>query len=273
MRRTVTDLLAQVARPRSATIKFLAIGFVVFIILTWTSFSVSHSSRLSLSRYSPFGSRKSPSSSETFGSGHPIDLLIAKAEEQYEDYMRRQTRDVQAGAKAYRERRGRHPPPGFEAWYNFAASNNAVIVEDFFDQIYDDIAPFWGLPAPQIREESKRFELTISIRNGTATTGSEWFWCKIWHDMISTIADQLPDMDIAVNGMDESRLVVPWETINEYMDSERKTRQMLPPAQMEQTYSGAADTDAKGDEERLNTEWDGQRTLTHSKHIRFSTNR
>jgi hypothetical protein len=31
---------------------------------------------------------------------------------------------------------------------------------------------------------------------------------------------------------------------------------------MEQTYSGAADVDAKGDQERLNTEWDGTRTFT-----------
>lgn len=169
-----------------------------------------------------------PDVSETPGAGHPIDSLIRVAEAKFNGVMAKESHSLAEAAKAYRERRGRHPPPGFKAWYEFAKANDALIIEDFWDQIYHDLNPFWGIDAARIRKEAWDYEMTINIRNGNASAESDWFWTQIWLDMIKTIEHLLPDMDIALNAMDEPRLVVPWEEINGYMEKEKKTRSFAP---------------------------------------------
>jgi hypothetical protein len=39
-------------------------------------------------------------------------------------------------------------------------------------------------------------------------------------------------MDLALNAMDEPRIVAPWEEIDKYMETERATRKMAPPKQV-----------------------------------------
>lgn len=159
---------------------------------------------------------------------HPIDQLIKVADKDFEDLLAKESNTLAEAAQAYRKRRGRHPPPGFDKWYEFAKENDAVIVEDFFDQIYHDLNPFWGLEPSSIRDEAAGYEMVISIRNGNASAESDWFWTQIWLDMIQTIEHLLPDMDIALNAMDEPRLVVPWEDINAYMKKEKQSRILNP---------------------------------------------
>jgi len=160
---------------------------------------------------------------------HPIDTLIAAAEETFEDLLMKESYDLPSAAAEYRKRRGRHPPPGFDDWFKFAQENRAVMVEDFFDQIYHDLGPFWGLPPSTMRKESWDFDMTIKVRNHNATADADWFWTQIWLNLTQTIEHLLPDMDLALNAMDEPRIVVPWEQINEYMEIERKTRKMPKP--------------------------------------------
>lgn len=163
---------------------------------------------------------------------HPIDTLIAAAELEFNNVLKKESHDLKTAAAVYRERRGRHPPPGFDEWFKFAQDNNAVIVEDFFDQIYHDLNPFWGLPAKVMRKEGWDHEMAINIRDKKATAGSDWFWAVIWLNMTRTIEHMLPDMDFPLNAMDEPRIVVPWEQITEYMDIERKERAMPPPSEV-----------------------------------------
>lgn len=163
------------------------------------------------------------SSSSAPKGNHPIDKLIHDAQNTFADLISNESKSLEQAAAAYRKRRGRHPPPGFDKWYEFARGNNAVIVEEFFDQIYHDLQPFWGMPAPLLRKEANEFEMRINIRNGVAGTGSDWFWTQIWLNLIKTIEQYLPDMDLALNPMDEPRLVVPWEDIQGYMQKADKT--------------------------------------------------
>lgn len=163
---------------------------------------------------------------------HPIDSLIKVADASFNDMLAKQSHTLEEAAAAYRKRRGRHPPPGFREWYNFAAEHNAVVVEDFWDQIYHDLNPFWGMDNKIMRKEAWDFEMTINVRNGNASAKSDWFWTQIWLKMIKTIEVYLPDMDIALNAMDEPRLVVPWEDISAYMEKEKKSRVFWPPKQV-----------------------------------------
>jgi hypothetical protein len=160
---------------------------------------------------------------------HPITTLIEGAEVAFEDLLRKESHDLKSAAAAYRTRRGRHPPPGFDAWYDFAEDNGAVMVEDFFDQIYHDLGPFWGVEPKVMRKEAWDYEMTINIRNQNASAGSGWFWTQIWLDLTKTIQHLLPDMDLALNSMDEPRIAVPWEDINGYMEKERASRKMAHP--------------------------------------------
>ena len=171
------------------------------------------------------------------GSAHPIDTLIEGAEKTYDELLKKESHDLKAAAEQYRARRGRHPPPGFDQWFKFAQENKAVMVEDFFDQIYHDLGPFWGLPANVMRREAADYEMTISIRDGNASSTSEWFWTQIWLNMTQTIEHLLPDMDIPLNAMDEPRILAPWEEVNLLMNRERETRNMPPPGEVIQEFS------------------------------------
>lgn len=159
-------------------------------------------------------------------SKHPIDDLVEGAEKKLQDLLSHESKDIKSAAARYRERRGRHPPPHFDKWFAFAQKHNAIIVEEFFDQIYHDIGPFWGQAPAQLRRDASRYEMLIKIRNGKASSGSDWFWTKIWLEMIQTIQGDLPDMDLALNAMDEPRILLPWEDINGYMEKERASRNM-----------------------------------------------
>lgn len=167
---------------------------------------------------------------------HPIDRLISTANQQFDDMMRHESHTLSAAAAAYRARRGRHPPPGFDQWYTFATERKAVVVEDFWDQIYHDLEPFWALSAAELRRGAWDYEMTINVRSGVATAQSDWFWTQIWLNMVQTVAHLLPDMDIALNAMDEPRLVVPWEKMNEYVNKAGATKGMVPAKEAENTF-------------------------------------
>ncbi|KAK0724308.1 glycosyltransferase family 90 protein [Lasiosphaeris hirsuta] len=176
-----------------------------------------------------WGTSRTPPAAQLATGTHPIDVLIREAEKSFSSKLSKESRSLSAAAAAYRKRRGRHPPPGFKEWYAFAKERKAVMVEDFWDQIYHDLEPFWALKPARIRKDAWDFEMRISVRDGKASSGSDWFWTKIWLSLIQTIEHLLPDMDLALNAMDEPRLVVPWEQINEYMAAAAKSKSLDDP--------------------------------------------
>lgn len=149
---------------------------------------------------------------------HPIDDLIETANEDFQRLILKQTSNITEAANAYRRRRGRHPPPRFDVWFEFAQSKNAVIIEDLFDRIYDDLTPFWAIAPSKIRNAGASWPEVISIRNRALTVQKDKrYRIELWHDMLKRIAKYLPDVDLAFNTMDESRLFVPSETIDSYV--------------------------------------------------------
>lgn len=167
---------------------------------------------------------------------HPIDRLMRDADARFDAMLSHESRSIAEAASRYRERRGRHPPLGFDVWYDYARANDAVVVEEFWDQIYHDLEPFWALDPRQIRKEARDFEMTINVRNGSASSSSDWFWTVIWVDMLQHIEQVLPDMDIPLNAMDEPRIVTPWEQMNEYMAEAAKTRKLFDPKEAVKTF-------------------------------------
>ncbi|KAJ6091715.1 hypothetical protein N7467_003684 [Penicillium canescens] len=160
---------------------------------------------------------------------HPIDALIETAEAELEGLLANESGDLASAAKRYRSRHGRHPPPGFTEWFKFAKSKNALIIEEFFDQIYHDLSPYWAIEPKELRRQTRSVPTRIVLRDKVAkiVTDEQRPWMDIWHSLVETLQGRLPDLDMPINVMDETRLVVPWETINEYMDKEGSSKAIL----------------------------------------------
>jgi hypothetical protein len=173
-------------------------------------------------------STSTTTSRPTSSSSHPIDQFIGRADKTFEELFKKQTHDLEGADDGYRKARGRHPPPGFDAWYNFASERDAVIIEELWNQIYKDLGPFWAVLPGQIRADASAFNMVVNVHNGTAEANAGWFWHVIWAKVIDTIAQHLPDMTLPVNSIDEPRLFVPWEDIAANIEVEAQTRRIPP---------------------------------------------
>jgi hypothetical protein len=169
---------------------------------------------------------------------HPIVSLIARANADFEDLQQKETFDLASAAHRYREKRGRHPPPGFGKWWKYASNNGAVMIEELWDQIYDDLNPLWGLDPKEMLRDIRAQDQLVMVRNGKATYIGDHFWIPIWQKLVNAVARDLPDMDLAMNPMDEPRLLVPWENIKKNVEKEQEERQINPVGEVVQHFSG-----------------------------------
>lgn len=134
----------------------------------------------------------------------------------------------------YRRKYGRHPPPGFRAWYQFARDKNVYNIDDF-EQIMDDLRPFWGVEPAVIRSLAAH----MSEDESNGISGLHIRDKKIWKltnpnwrvetlaKMVEQFVQYLPDMDIAMNRLDQPRVVVPWDDMQALLAAEAKSRHIL----------------------------------------------
>jgi Glycosyl transferase family 90 len=157
---------------------------------------------------------------------HPIDMLIYEAKSQHDHYQSYATQsyNLEEAAAQYRRRYRMTPPPGFDMWYEYASTRTSIIV-DQYDQIHNDMLPFWSIPPKQLRRST--WELTsnswndiggITIRGGSASIldnvpGTNRWMLEGVIRMINKFAQHLPDMDLAFNLNDEARVAVPYRAI------------------------------------------------------------
>ena len=203
---------------------------------------------------------------------HPISKLMAEADERWRAYNENRSTTFKGTVATYRRRYGRHPPPGFEKWYRFARERKVHNIDDF-DQIMDDLRPFWAVPPLEIRSLAAHMWETegdavsaIHVRNGKIVkVNSHGSWRpETMASMIEGFVKHLPDMDIAINLFDQPRVMVPWEDLQRLLDTEVKSRQMLPntsnefTAKLEGLLSWEMDQEAD-DSPRENAGWFDER--------------
>lgn len=164
---------------------------------------------------------------------HTIDALIHDSYKLHTAQLSKATFNVRDAAQAYRKRRRRHPPPGFDTWYARAQRQDAVVVEDYFDRIYEDLEPFWGVSPSSIRGSVVEWAHVLSVRNGKVDAlDQSCFNSRVWGDMLSRIARDLPDLDFAINPLAEPRVIAPWREVNAAVSraAEQKQRMMALPS-------------------------------------------
>jgi hypothetical protein len=199
---------------------------------------------------------------------HPIHELRLEADQRWREYESGRSLTFRQTVEKYRRRYGRHPPPGFQEWYTFARQKNVFNIDDF-EQIMDDLRPFWAIEPKTIRQYAAHLWENpdhgiagIHIRDHKVVNLTNRSWrSETLQDLIEKFVKHLPDMDIAMNRLDQPRMVVPWEDMQTLLAKEYKTR-TLPPKAIDsftdnQDYLlNAAIQDFKDDSsERLDAEW------------------
>ncbi|KAI9837305.1 MAG: hypothetical protein M1819_000379 [Sarea resinae] len=185
---------------------------------------------------------KPPSEWEEPVDTHPIAVLMREADQKWKEYEEDRSKTFRETVSKYRRKYGRHPPPGFKEWYQFAREKNVYNIDDF-EQIMDDLRPFWGVEPKAIRalaatlwEENSNGISGIHIRGHKIVNETNKGWrSETLVTLIEKFVEHLPDMDIAMNRLDQPRVVVPWEDMQELLAKERDSRQMRPEAAYEFT--------------------------------------
>lgn len=183
-----------------------------------------------------FSATTSPVFGEYAHDEHPIADLMRDANRKWQEYDNGRTTIFRQTVAKYRETYGRHPPPGFKEWYMFARKKKAHNVDDF-QQITGDLRPFWAVPPAEIRQMAASLQSSdgiagVQIRNKKVVHSPVEGWrVETLRKSIKRIARYLPDMDIALNIMDQPRVMVSFEDTQEYLRTEALTRSLPSDAQ------------------------------------------
>ena len=165
----------------------------------------------------------------------------------------------------YRRKYGRHPPPSFKEWYQFARKKNVHNIDDF-EQIMDDLRPFWAVEPKALRNlaanmwrDENQGVAGIHVRDHKVVKETNKSWrSETLVTLVGKIARYLPDMDIAMNRLDQPRVVVPWEDMQAHLVKEMATRRTPPEAADNFTtgMDGLLDISSDAEpESRENPEW------------------
>lgn len=167
---------------------------------------------------------------------HPVDDLVYRNRVEADRWLRHATvsTTLKLAVTEYKDRhQGRDPPPHFDKWFEFARQRRSVVI-DRFDQIEKDILPFWGMKQEKIQEGLERLKgmsdigiITITEGKVFHTTQSDPSQNQVLDEtgaMISTFAEHLPDMSIAINLKERPRVLVPWDDVHRLRMAGGKTQ-------------------------------------------------
>ncbi|KAF3769403.1 family 90 glycosyltransferase [Cryphonectria parasitica EP155] len=159
-----------------------------------------------------------------------VHALIASARKASDTWISaaHQSQTLHEAVAEYKNRYGIPPPPHFDKWYAFATQHNSPVI-DAFDQIHSDLRPFWGMSPGILRARTSHLmEQThlgmggLRIQNKTIilsdlTPGTHRWMMEGYRAMMEPFVAHLPDMDLAFNLDDESRVVMTFERYWEHV--------------------------------------------------------
>ncbi|EPS26328.1 putative UDP-Xyl: (mannosyl) glucuronoxylomannan/galactoxylomannan beta-1,2-xylosyltransferase [Penicillium oxalicum 114-2] len=173
---------------------------------------------------------------------HPIHHLATKAENDFNATIRRQSQTLAACCIEYERRYGRKPPLHFDKWF-YAAQKQGFVLMDEFDTMMSAMEPLWGVAPADIRARvesihavSKDDEVYMfKVRQGDKPLFiNPRYWMSFtfnsWFD--SEVLQTLPNMTIAMNTMDEPKVVVPHDRLSHALHvAQPPHREPVPPSQ------------------------------------------
>lgn len=165
---------------------------------------------------------------------HPIANLIEQASVQHDQWAAQAYRS-QSLAQAvvnYQQRYKRDPPPYFDKWYQFAVARNSIVIDDY-DSIEEDLTLFSSYTPDDLRLRtatvlaSHRNVGGVRIRDGSVDPLGDVPEDSRWvidgaTSMIKQFAEFLPDMDLAFNLGNGSRVAVPFERLQNALSNPQR---------------------------------------------------
>lgn len=155
---------------------------------------------------------------------HPVQILIRSAQIDFDNMIESQSKNYTAAHEEYRRRYNMDPPPGFEAWYEFAKSHQSLIIDEF-DVIHEIMSPLLSLSGQEagdsmdLIQETADSELWACDFSGQeakthCTHAYRTFDRHIelmFNTLFRDLRGSLPDVKFLVNHIDEPRVVFPRE--------------------------------------------------------------
>ncbi|ODV89445.1 glycosyltransferase family 90 protein [Tortispora caseinolytica NRRL Y-17796] len=157
-----------------------------------------------------------------FSAGDPIQTLIVRGLLDYHSRLTPNRPSLAKLTRIYIDKHQRAPPPHFDIWYQYATSRNVWDLTDF-DRIYDDLRPFWGVPPETLRAAARR----LQGEPGMGIIKDPGWRMNMFLRTLDSFVEYLPDMDIAVNILDEPRVLASFVDINRYNAIEESTRKVV----------------------------------------------
>ncbi|KAM0282588.1 hypothetical protein ACHAQH_002956 [Verticillium albo-atrum] len=162
-------------------------------------------------------------------SRHPMETFIYRARTEADRWLTHASvsKSLKIAVQEYQIRHdGRDPPPNFDKWYDFAESKSSVII-DHFQQIENDVAPFWALKPNVIRQSALEIAANepgfalVRVTNKKVTHNYE---AQDEHrkslddlvQMIGIFAEHLSDVDLPINLGDEPLVLTPWSNLGQH---------------------------------------------------------
>lgn len=163
---------------------------------------------------------------------HPIDVLMLDARTQHESFAKQAhlSKSLSEAVRHYQGRYNRRPPPRFDIWYQYATNRSSAVIDDF-DNIQEDLLPFWAMSPADIRQDTWDILANpgndlggIAIRNGRAEIFSNVVPTHRWMlegilDILNHFTEWLPDMDLVFNLNDECRVAVPFNEMQKLLSN------------------------------------------------------
>ncbi|GAB7339511.1 hypothetical protein MBLNU457_6127t1 [Dothideomycetes sp. NU457] len=182
-------------------------------------------------------------------SKHPIEMLVAQHELEFQDMVKRQSKTLDQAVKEYRRRYHRRPPPGFAKWFEIAQQRNFVLIDEW-DTLMESLEPYWGVhPKTLVARLQSRLTLggcqEMSFKESGITTSLDGVATRPESWIIDTFTEMMSDMPwremvsnvtVVVNTMDEPSVSVPNAVLKEALSAASKQKSTLdgPSAEIEE---------------------------------------
>ncbi|KFY05049.1 hypothetical protein O988_00307 [Pseudogymnoascus sp. VKM F-3808] len=164
---------------------------------------------------------------------HPVRLLVYKGQANADDWSNQASSSdsLQAAVTAYKSRYHRLPPPNFDKWYEYAKDRNCSTIDDY-DQIYEDLLPFWGVPPAVIRKRSSILRkssgfisITIDKEKVEAVHVSEEYsyMDEPIKNMIKSFVPWLPQMQLVLNPSSSPQIALPYSSLRSLKAAGRRS--------------------------------------------------
>lgn len=161
---------------------------------------------------------------------HPIEILHNFYSAKYEVMLQNQSMTLEDAQSEYRRRYYRQPPDRFEGWFEYAQNQQSPVIDDF-DTIDNSLKPFWQFSGAELR---KNLEAALTAHDSHLASfaiaqgvfkldRSDWYGTQIANALgyNSHLVQHLPDVQIALNNLDEPRVLLSEYAGPEHIGQER----------------------------------------------------